>query len=71
MWDVLRHAFELQLRSVELLGTAEPWLGIWTDEQHACRTLVYYPYSPRGALAFGADALGSLARRLRPAPSGT
>jgi CelD/BcsL family acetyltransferase involved in cellulose biosynthesis len=66
MWDVLRHAFGLKLRSVELLGTAEPWLGIWTDEQHACRTLVYYPYSPRGALAFGADALGSLARRLRP-----
>lgn len=69
MWDVMQHAFDSRLRSVELLGTAEDWLHIWTREEHAFRTLAFYPYGVRGLAALGADALGALARRLRPASS--
>jgi CelD/BcsL family acetyltransferase involved in cellulose biosynthesis len=65
MWDVMSHAFERRLRSVELLGTAEEWLNIWSREEHAFRTLVFYPYRPLGLAALGVDALGALARRLR------
>jgi len=69
MWDVMQHAFDSRLKSVELLGTAEEWLHIWTREEHAYRTLVFYPYGPHGMAALGVDALGALARRLRPASS--
>ena len=58
-----------RLASVEMLGTAEPWLRIWTREERAFRTLAFYPYGARGVAALGADALGALARRLRPASS--
>jgi CelD/BcsL family acetyltransferase involved in cellulose biosynthesis len=69
MWDVMQHAFDSRLESVELLGTAEEWLHIWSREEHGFRTLVFYPYGPRGMTALGMDALGALARRLRPASS--
>jgi hypothetical protein len=65
----MQHAFDRRLESVELLGTAEEWLHIWSREEHRYRTLAFYPYGPRGMAALAADALGALARRLRPASS--
>jgi CelD/BcsL family acetyltransferase involved in cellulose biosynthesis len=63
MWDVLREAFERGLASFEMLGSAEPWLTIWTREQRTYRTLAFYPYNGRGMVALGADIMAALAQR--------
>ena len=65
MWDLLEHAFERRAQTFEMLGTAEPWLGIWTCDQRAWRTLVFYPHNLWGAAALGTDAVRSLFGRLR------
>lgn len=65
MWDVLRHAGESGLEGVEMLGSAEEWLSIWTRESREFRTLVFYPHSLRGFSALAADGAGALLRRLR------
>jgi CelD/BcsL family acetyltransferase involved in cellulose biosynthesis len=63
MWDVLREAFERGLSSFEMLGSAEPWLTIWTREQRPYRTLAFYPYNGRGMVALSADIMGAFAQR--------
>jgi len=63
MWDVLRDAFERGLTSFEMLGSAEPWLSIWTREQRPYRTLAFYPYNGRGMVALGADIMRAFAQR--------
>ena len=65
MWDVVRHAGESRLGGVEMLGSAEEWISIWTRELREFRTLVFYPWNGRGAGAFVADATFAIARRLR------
>lgn len=65
MWDVVRHAFERRLASVELLGTAESWLGTWSTHERAYCTLAYYPWTLRGLSALGADVADATWRRLR------
>ena len=63
MWDVLREAFERGLESFEMLGSAEPWLTIWTREQRTYRTLAFYPYNGRGMIALSADIMRAFAQR--------
>jgi CelD/BcsL family acetyltransferase involved in cellulose biosynthesis len=63
MWDVLREAFERSLTSFEMLGSAEPWLTIWTREQRTYRTLAFYPYNGRGMVALSADIMRAFAQR--------
>lgn len=65
MWDVLRAAFDERLGSFEMLGSAEPWLSIWTRQERAYRTLAFYPYNGRGMVALGADIMRAFAQRLR------
>jgi CelD/BcsL family acetyltransferase involved in cellulose biosynthesis len=65
MWEVLRAAFDAQLTSFEMLGSAEAWLSIWTRQQRAYRTLAFYPYNGRGMVALGADIMRAFAQRLR------
>jgi CelD/BcsL family acetyltransferase involved in cellulose biosynthesis len=63
MWDVLREAFERGLTSFEMLGSAEPWLTIWTREQRNYRTLAFYPYNGRGMVALSADIMRAFVQR--------
>jgi CelD/BcsL family acetyltransferase involved in cellulose biosynthesis len=65
MWDALHAAFEERLSSFEMLGSAEPWLTIWTQQERAYRTLAFYPYNGRGMVALGADIMRAFAQRLR------
>ncbi|WP_129777714.1 GNAT family N-acetyltransferase [Peristeroidobacter soli] len=65
MWDALHAAFEERLSSFEMLGSAEPWLSIWTRQERAYRTLAFYPYNGRGMVALGADIMRAFAQRLR------
>lgn len=65
MWDALRAAFEERLGSFEMLGSAEPWLSIWTRQERAYRTVAFYPYNGRGMVALGADIMRAFAQRLR------
>jgi CelD/BcsL family acetyltransferase involved in cellulose biosynthesis len=75
MWEVLREAFEQRLSSFEMLGSAEPWLTIWTRRERAYRTVAFYPYNGRGMVALGADIMRAFAQRLgrgrKPANRGT
>jgi len=57
-----------ELRAYELLGNVEPWIAqFWTREQHDCVCLRVYPFNPRGAVRFAADAAAWLRTRLGPA----
>lgn len=60
--DVVRHAAEEQLDAFELLGSVEPWTGIWTDRAHACLRVHTYPTRVQSLLAAAVDA-GALARQ--------
>jgi CelD/BcsL family acetyltransferase involved in cellulose biosynthesis len=64
MWEALRAAFEERLSSFEMLGSAEPWLTIWTRQERAYRTVAFYPYNGRGMIALGADIMRAFAQRL-------
>ncbi|HEX9946550.1 MAG TPA: GNAT family N-acetyltransferase [Allosphingosinicella sp.] len=56
------------LTAYELLGHLEPWIAqFWTREQHECVWVRAYPFNPRGAVAFAADAIAALRKRLAPA----
>lgn len=68
MWDVLREAFGLGLKTFEMLGSAEPWLTIWARDRRDYGTLAFYPYNIRGMIALGTDIMGALARRLGKNP---
>jgi CelD/BcsL family acetyltransferase involved in cellulose biosynthesis len=65
MWEALREAFGLGLKTFEMLGSAEPWLTIWARDRRDYGTLAFYPYNLRGMVALGADIMGALARRWR------
>jgi CelD/BcsL family acetyltransferase involved in cellulose biosynthesis len=53
------------LSAYELLGNVEPWIAqFWTREQHDCVCLRAYPFNSRGAVAFAADAIVWLRKRL-------
>lgn len=65
MWEALREAFGLGLKTFEMLGSAEPWLTIWARDRRDYGTLAFYPYNIRGMMALGADIMGALARRWR------
>ncbi|MBL8266084.1 GNAT family N-acetyltransferase [Steroidobacter sp.] len=64
MWDALRAAFDERLSAFEMLGSAEPWLSIWTKQERTYRTLAFYPYNGRGMIALGADIMRAFAQRL-------
>jgi CelD/BcsL family acetyltransferase involved in cellulose biosynthesis len=65
MWESMRHACAARIAGVELLGTTESWLTIWAKEFREYRTLIFYPFNARGAIAVGADALHAAARRFK------
>lgn len=65
MLHTIGWAAERELKAFELLGSLEPWIALfWTREQHECVWVRAYPFNPRGAAAFSADAAASLRRRL-------
>lgn len=65
MLHTIGWAAERELDAYELLGNLEPWIAqFWTREQHDCVWVRAYPFNPRGAVAFAADALASIRNRL-------
>ncbi|HEY0687090.1 MAG TPA: GNAT family N-acetyltransferase [Steroidobacter sp.] len=69
MWEALREAFGLGLKTFEMLGSAEPWLTIWARDQRDYGTLAFYPYNIRGMIALSADIMGAVVRRLGKHPA--
>jgi CelD/BcsL family acetyltransferase involved in cellulose biosynthesis len=68
MLHTIGWAANRELRAYELLGNVEPWIAqFWTREQHDCVCLRAYPFNARGAVAFAADAIVWLRKRLAPA----
>ena len=57
MMETLRYAASRGLRTYELLGSAEPWTEIWTDQVRACVSVWAYPKNLRGLTAFSWDAV--------------
>jgi CelD/BcsL family acetyltransferase involved in cellulose biosynthesis len=65
MLHTIGWAAERELRAYELLGNVEPWIAqFWTREQHDCVCVRAYPFNARGAVAFAADAIAWLRKRL-------
>jgi CelD/BcsL family acetyltransferase involved in cellulose biosynthesis len=68
MLHTIGWAANRDLGAYELLGHFEPWIAqFWTREQHECVWVRAYPFNPRGAAAFTADAWAALRKRLAPA----
>lgn len=68
--DTVRHAFDARLEAYEFLGTPEPWLRIWTQEEHPYSTLLYYPSSLAGIGALAIDTMAWMTKRTRHILSG-
>ena len=65
MLHTIGWAADRKLSAYELLGNVEPWIAqFWTREQHDCVCVRAYPFNARGAVAFAADAIAWLRRRL-------
>jgi CelD/BcsL family acetyltransferase involved in cellulose biosynthesis len=68
MLHTIGWAAERDLAAYELLGNLEPWIAtFWTREQHDCVWIRAYPFNAKGAVAFAADAIVWLRKRLTPA----
>jgi CelD/BcsL family acetyltransferase involved in cellulose biosynthesis len=63
MLHVARAAAESGLRSIEFLGSVEPWTQIWSDCLRHCLRVRVYPYGLAGLLAFSIDAFHSVAAK--------
>jgi CelD/BcsL family acetyltransferase involved in cellulose biosynthesis len=66
--ETIRYAARAGLRSYEFLGTAEPWIGMWTSQVRPCISLRAYPFNGRGAVAFVTDATKVLGKKIRSIP---
>lgn len=65
MLSTLGFAASQDMAAYEMLGSIEPWIAqLWTRQQHDCVQLRTYPFSPRGACAFAADAFAWLRAKL-------
>jgi CelD/BcsL family acetyltransferase involved in cellulose biosynthesis len=64
LWEMLRESFDRGLRAYEFLGTGDGQQTAWSTSESALSTLVFYPYSARGAVAVARDAASSLMRRV-------
>lgn len=62
LWETIHDAFARGLSGYEFLGSGDGQQPAWATSERHLQTLVYYPYSLRGAWAFGADALMHLLR---------
>jgi CelD/BcsL family acetyltransferase involved in cellulose biosynthesis len=62
--ELASHAAARGLEAYEFLGKAEEWTRMWTEDHVDCVSLRSYPSAFRGAMAFGADAVGFVALRL-------
>jgi len=64
LWEMLRESWAQGLRAYEFLGSGDGQQAAWSTSERALSTLVLYPYSARGAIAFADDAASSLIRRV-------
>jgi CelD/BcsL family acetyltransferase involved in cellulose biosynthesis len=58
--ETIQYAARAGLKSYEFLGTAEPWIGMWTSQVRPCISVRAYPFNGRGAIALAADAAQKL-----------
>lgn len=61
--EAVKNAFNNGFKAYEFLGADEPWLQVWTKQQHLSSTLLYYPYSVLGLGALGTDILSYVIKR--------
>jgi CelD/BcsL family acetyltransferase involved in cellulose biosynthesis len=63
LWQMLRDAFTRGMAAYEFLGTGDGQQTAWSTSEQRLQTLVFYPYSIRGAVAAATDASDALIRR--------
>jgi CelD/BcsL family acetyltransferase involved in cellulose biosynthesis len=72
--ETVRIAFESGIQAYEFLGVSEPWLQIWTRQEHTYATLMHYPANLRGRMAWLVDSLvrrlGAAVKRVARQPAG-
>lgn len=57
MLEVVRHAAQTGIESIEFLGTVEPWTQTWTQAEHECVHIRGYPTGFLSCAVFVVDAL--------------
>lgn len=63
--ETLRDMCERRVYRYEFLGSGDRLQPDWATGEHHLQTLVYYPYSLRGAVAFAGDVFERRSRRRR------
>lgn len=61
--ETIRYAFENELDAYEFLGSNDPWIHMWTEQNHAYLTARIYPLSVGGSFRLATDAALAVAKR--------
>jgi CelD/BcsL family acetyltransferase involved in cellulose biosynthesis len=64
LYETLRNGCERNLSGYEFLGSGDPMQPEWATGERRLQSLVFYPYSFQGALAFAGDIASLPIRRL-------
>lgn len=62
--ESIRWAFEQQLKGYEFLGTTEPWIETWTENEHIYYTYRLFPKSLHGLLCLGIEGIHFLFKKI-------
>jgi CelD/BcsL family acetyltransferase involved in cellulose biosynthesis len=64
MLQILRYAAEQNLKSIEFLGSTEPWINLWAKETRECVRIRIFPWSTASVALLGADVIRAARMRL-------
>lgn len=67
MNEVIKHSYDLGLRGIEFLGSAEDWVDAWKPSLRHYRLLAAYPCTAKSLMRFGRDVAKVVVRNLRHA----
>jgi len=65
MLHVAKYAAQRELKSIEFLGSTEPWTRVWTDRVRDCVWVRVFPFAPASLLPLAIDAWHWSAARIR------
>ncbi|MEK7390206.1 MAG: GNAT family N-acetyltransferase [Elusimicrobiota bacterium] len=62
--EVIRHCAKQGLKSIDFLGTVEPWTRNWTQRETSCLMLRSYPPTLAGGVDLAQDALQAIIKKM-------
>ena len=65
MVEAIKRSVAEGLAAYELLGTVEPWIQVWTKQEHRCVSWRFYPRGVRAMGALGAELAHKAFKRVQ------